>query len=148
MRDVLQRALDFALAKEKEAEAFYRTWAGKAADPAVIALLNELKASEHGHYEMLSRITVDELIAGSSSPTSADADLVELLNDATATSSMSLGDALLLAIRREDTSVALYERLAEFKGEASALFRGLAAEERRHRSRLEAQYKQLPRSGE
>ena len=143
MRNVLQRALDFAIAKEKEAETFYRTWADKAADPAVIGLLNELKAAERGHYEMLSRITVDELIGARETAASYGPDLDTLMTDVVPSPAMSVLDAILLAIRREETSVALYERLAEFRGEAAALFRGLAAEERRHRSRLGTQYEEM-----
>ena len=56
MRDKLRQALDFAVAKEKEAEAFYKEWADRAKDPAVKGILAELAATERGHMEMLSRI--------------------------------------------------------------------------------------------
>jgi rubrerythrin len=141
MRDLVQKALDFAIAKEKEAEAFYRDWAEKVTDPSAKALLNELKAAERSHFEMLSRITVDELVAeGKGSSGRPDLKIAELLVDVDPTPSMSLQEAMVVAMKREATSVALYEKLAQLRGEAAALFHGLAEEERRHKSWLEKQY--------
>jgi len=56
-----------------------------------------------------------------------------------------LPEAWQLAIRREIESNRFYARMAQSSGDSSlrALFESLAAEEARHRQRLEAEYKQL-----
>lgn len=139
MQDKTQKALNFAVAKEREAEAFYKEWAQKAKDPAVKALFAELAATEHGHAEILSRITRDEMIARGSAPVD-EIGLAELLADVRATAKMGLQEAMILAMKREEVSVALYERLADFGGVAEPLLRALAREERRHKQRLETEY--------
>lgn len=139
MRDVLQKAIDFAVAKETEAEAFYKEWAGKVTSPATRALLAELAAAESGHKEMLSRIRPEDIIAKGMDESIAPG-LVDVLVDVKARKTMDVQEAMILAMKREAASVALYERMAEFGGEAKALFLGLAKEEERHRDRLEAEY--------
>jgi len=139
MRDAIQKAIDFALAKEVEAEAFYKEWADNVSSTAVKALFAELAAAENGHAEMLRRIRPEEIIAADSHP-EGDLGLVDLLVEIDPDPSMGVQEAMILAMKREATSVALYERLAEFGGEAQALLRGLAKEERKHRDRLEAEY--------
>jgi len=139
MQDTTQKALDFAVAKEREAEAFYKEWSQKAKDPGVTALFAELAATECGHAEVLSRITRDEMIARGSVPVDKMG-LAELLADVKATEKMGLQEAMILAVKREEVSVALYERLAGFHGEAEPLLRALAREERRHKQLLEAEY--------
>ena len=139
MRDAIQKAIDFALAKEIEAEAFYKEWAENASSTAVKALFAELAAAENGHAEMLRRIRPDEIIAAGSN-VEGRAGLVDFLEEIDPDPSMGIQEAMILAMKREATSVALYERLADFGGEAEALLRGLANEERKHRDRLEAEY--------
>ena len=139
MQDKLQKALDFAVAKEREAEAFYKEWSRKATNPGVKALFAELAATERGHMEILSRITRNEMTARNGEPVD-DLGLAELLADVKATAKMGLQEAMILAMKREEVSVALYERLADFGGEAESLLRALAREERRHKARLEAEY--------
>ena len=139
MRDQVQKALDFAVAKERQAEEFYKTWSGNAKDPGVQALFSELAATERGHMEMLSRLAPGEIVSGTQGETD-DLGLTELLVDVEASPAMGIQEAMILAMKREAISVALYERLAEFGGEAASLFRALAKEETKHKSRLEAEY--------
>lgn len=139
MRTRIQHALDFALAKEREAESFYKTWAETVTDSGVKELLIGLGAAERGHIEMLLHITPEDLITRADEPIE-DLGLVQYLVDVQADPEMTLQEAMILAMKREEVSIALYERLSEFSGEASALFRGLAAEERRHKLRLETEY--------
>jgi len=139
MRDPMRKALDFAIAKEKEAEAFYKEWAQAAKDPAVHALFAELAGSEHGHMEILSNITPEEIIRRHDT-TTGDLGLSELLIDVAAAPDLTLQEALIVAMKREETAVKLYTRLAEFGGEAQSLFEALAKEERRHKIKLETEY--------
>ena len=139
MNDELQRVLDFAIEKEQEAEAFYKEWAAKVKNPAVVALFAELAATEHGHAEMLAHLTLDDLgeraTAGSS-----DLGLSERLVDVEASEGMGVQAAMVVAMKREEAAAALYDELARLGGETQSLFEALAAEERAHKGRLEAEY--------
>lgn len=139
MRDQMRKALDFAIAKEKEAEAFYKEWSQKVEDPAVQGLFAELVGIEHGHMEMLSRITPEEMAATGDSEV-GELNLSEFLIDVKASPNLNLQEALILAMKREQGAVALYSRLAELNGEARSLFEALAKEEGRHKIKLEAEY--------
>ena len=139
MRDQMRKVLDFAIAKEKEAEAFYKEWSQKAKDPAVQGLFAELAGVEHGHMEMLSRITPEEMAATGDSAVD-ELNLSELLINVEASPNLNLQESMILAMKREQGAVALYSRLAELNGEARPLFEALAKEEGRHKASLEAEY--------
>ena len=139
MRGQMRKALDFAIAKEEEAEAFYKEWSQKAKDPAVQGLFAELAGVEHGHVEILSQITPDEMVAGGDS-TVSELNLSDLLIDVKATPKLNVQEAMILAMKREEGAVKLYSQLAEMNGEARSLFEALAREEGRHKAKLEAEY--------
>jgi rubrerythrin len=139
MRDQLRKALDFAIAKENEAVTFYKEWAQKADDPTVRGLFAELAGVEHGHVEMLTHITPEEM-ASVSEIQPQDLGVSNWLVDIAAAPKMSLQEAMILAMKREENAVRLYTRLAEFNGEARSLFEALAREETRHKRQLEAAY--------
>jgi len=138
MRDQIRRALDFAIAKEREAQDFYLEWAKKAQSPAIATLFAELAEAERGHETMLRSISVDQLL--SETEPVADLGLSGILVEAPPSPGMTLQQALVLAMKREETSVALYERLATFGGPAAEIFKALAGEEKRHKLRLESDY--------
>jgi rubrerythrin len=138
MRDNIRKALDFAIAKEAEAELLYKTWAEVSVEPAVRRLFAELGAAEHDHAEMLRHVVPGDLIGRRDDV--ADLGLSDALRDVPPSPSMTLPDALTLAMQREDLAVRLYDRLAELGGEPAALFRSLARVERSHKRRLEEAY--------
>ena len=138
MNDTLKEALEFATTKEREAEKFYRTWANQASNPAVKALFSELAETERGHAEKLSRIAPEDLIA--QGRTLSDLGLSDYLVEVEPQPGMSLQDALILAMKREEASAALYERLSQFGGNAQSLFAALVQEECCHKRLLEAEY--------
>jgi rubrerythrin len=131
--------LDFAIEKEKEAEAFYKEWAAKVENPAVVALFAELAATEHGHFEMLSHITPEDLPAGLTAE-AADLGLSDQLVGIKASPGIGVQEAMVLAMKREEAAAALYDKLARLGGETRSLFEALANEERRHKQKLEAEY--------
>ena len=138
MRDPMQKALDFAVAKEREAEAFYKEWSQKAEDPTVKALFSELAGIEHGHAEILSRITPQEASARVAGTSELGAS--ELLVNVKASPKLTLQEAMIVAMKREEVAMRLYTRLSELKGEAKSLFVALAKEEARHKASLQDQY--------
>jgi rubrerythrin len=129
--DSLQRALDFAVAREKEAELLYKGWEQRAPTARLKSLLAELGAAERGHHEMLLHILPDEVV-----PRRAKSDaavgITRLLADVACPSGPLSRDAVALAVRREEALVTLYKLLADLGGETAQLFRALAAEEERH----------------
>ena len=139
MNDELQRVLDFAIEKEKEAEAFYKEWAAKVKNPAVVELFAELAATEHGHAEMLAHLTLDDLGEPAAAGTS-DLGLSDRLVDIEASEGMGVQEAMVLAMKREAAAAALYDELALLGGETQSLFEALAVEERAHKGRLETEY--------
>lgn len=141
MNEELRQTLDFAIEKEQEAEAFYKEWAAKVTSPAVVALFAELAATEHGHFEMLSHLTPEDL-AGRQAAAPENMKLTELLVDVEASEGMGVQEAMILAMKRETSAAALYDELARLGGETQSLFEALAKEERAHKQRLEAEYDQ------
>ena len=47
---------------------------------------------------------------------------------------------IVVAMKREETSARLYERLAELGGESAPLFHSMANEEREHKRKIETVY--------
>ncbi len=138
MKDPLQKVLSFAVAREQEAEAFYKDWAQRTVDPAVRVLFGELGAREHGHWQLLAHITPKDLVAQPHQ--AADLAMAEGLVEIKARAGMTLQQALVVAMKREEASARLYERLAEFGGESAPLFRFMANEEREHKRKIEMVY--------
>lgn len=137
MNDCLQRALDFAVAREKEAELLYKRWEQHAPTARLKSLLAELGAAERGHHEMLLHISPDEIV-----PRRAKSDaavgVTALLADVVCPSGPLSHDAVALAVRREEALVVLYKFLAGLGGETAQLFRALTAEEKGHVALLRA----------
>ncbi len=136
MRQELEKAIGFALTREKEAEAFYKDWAQRASDPAVRLLFAELGAREHGHWQMLAHITPGDLTAHPQCATHLG--IAEWLVDIKAHAGVTLQDGLAVAMEQEGAAARLYDKLAELGGESAPLFRAMASEEREHRRRIEA----------
>jgi rubrerythrin len=137
MKDPLQKVLDFAATREQEAEAFYKHWAQAAENEAVRVAFGELGATEHGHWQVLVHVTPADLTAASRERI-ADLGVSEWLVEVKARPGLSLQEAFIVAMKREEASARLYDRLAELGGETAVLFRSLANEERRHLKTIEA----------
>jgi rubrerythrin len=139
MKDPLQKVLDFAAAREQEAEAFYKEWARKVDHESVRVLFGELGAVEHGHWQLLAHVTPSDVVARSTGRV-ADLGISEWLVEVKARSGLSLQQALIVAMKREESSAQLYDRLAQCGGESATLFRSLANEERSHKKAIETIY--------
>ena len=138
MDDRSSQILEFAIARETAAEAFYTRWSAKC--PAELAkLLHELAREEHEHQEKLALVTPDDLIAQGVAP--AEFGLINGLPETPEDEeNLTVLDVLAIAIKREETSIQLYERLHASASRHAALFAALVEEERRHKHRLELEY--------
>lgn len=139
MRNPLQVALDFAVARSQEAEALFKEWAPRVDDPEIQALFAELAAAERGRTEMLSRMIPEELTARAGEAP----ELADLLVDLKAAPRSTLEKALSVVIRRKGVTAALYDRIARLEGEACSFFRAMADEDRRAVRVLEAYVERL-----
>ena len=138
MNDQARQILEFAIAKEKAAEAFYTRWSAKC--PSDLAkVLHDLAREEHDHQKKLSLVSPEDLIAEGVAP--AEFGLVKELPEAPEDEEdMTPLDVLSIAIRREEAAVILYERLLASATRHADLFKALVEEERRHKHRLELEY--------
>jgi len=136
--DQARQILEFAVAKEKAAEAFYTRWSAKC-PPDLANVLHDLAHEEHSHQEKLSLVTPEDLIAEGVAPAEFGLikDLPEVPEDE---EDMTPLDILSIAIQREQASVLLYERLRASASRHESLLEALIEEERRHKHRLELQY--------
>ncbi len=127
MRDPLKKALNFAMARSREAETLFKEWAPKTGDPEFQALLAGLAAAERGRTEMLSRMIPEELTGGFVEVP----ELADLFVDIKAPRRPTLAKAIDVAIRRKAVTADFYDRLAGLGGEACSFFRSMADADRR-----------------
>ncbi len=137
MNDQARQILDFAIAKEKDAEAFYLRWSAKCHSD-LAKVLDDLAREEHEHIDKLSMVTPEDLMAEGVAP--AEFGLAKELPEVPEEEDMTPLDVLSVAIRREQASITLYDRLRATATKQEPLFRALIEEERRHKHRLELEY--------
>jgi rubrerythrin len=133
--------LAFAVAREIDAAAGYARIEALAGTPALRRLAGELREQEEGHRRLLEGLDPATL-AGPAGRLTVDLRIVDGLPDERPAPDMSVQDMLVFAAKKEAQAVALYESLAPLAGtsEHQRLFRFLAAQEREHKLRLEAEY--------
>jgi len=133
--------LDFAIAEEEKAAAFYRQLAEKAEAPGLSTTMLELAAEEDLHRDRLVAIKAGDLSQLSTEKVRG-LDISDFLLDIEPSPKMSVADALRYAMNAEQVAFQLYSDLAgaaEDPGLAT-LFRALARQEEHHRVLLERQF--------
>jgi rubrerythrin len=138
MNDVL----DFAIAREVEADQFYTGLAARMEVPAMTKVFTDFAAEERGHKVKLQGVKRGEYrFEGSAGPVQG-LGLAEYLVEGELTPDMSYPDALVLAMKKEKASYKLYMELAALAEDRAtqALFLTLAGEEARHKLRFEIEY--------
>ncbi|MBN1938624.1 MAG: hypothetical protein JW843_03495 [Candidatus Aminicenantes bacterium] len=137
----LDDVLAFAIEREEEAAALYRSVAAEARTESLRLLLGDLEAEERAHKALLEKFR-----AGAAVPSAGSKVLDLKLTDALAADSAdpagSAQDVLILAARKEARAAELYARLAASAStdEMRSLFDYLAGQELRHKFRLENEY--------
>jgi rubrerythrin len=138
----LEQALDFAIEREKEAQAFYLEWAEKESDADMTQVLLEFAEQECQHKEALEKVRKGHKALRFKEDLFPSIHLVDFVVDARMGPDMTLEDALAVAMKREKVSYRLYLELAA-AAESEALVDmlvSLAHEEANHRARLEIEY--------
>jgi len=144
MKSPLARVLDFAVARSKEAHAFFKVWTPQEEGPEIQALFTQFAAAERGRVEMLSRMIPDELVGKTVDVSGLSDCLVELKEPPRLTRL----EAVRLAIQRKHRIADLYDRIAKLEGEACSFFHAMAEEDRRTMCALEEYAKRLAADNE
>ena len=131
----------FALEKEKEAVDFYSQCSQLTERSGMKKAFLEMADEERRHIQMLEHFHPDH-VEKLKLKIIPNLKISDYLVDSVFSPDMSYQDLLILAMKREEKSVALYTVLAE-KGEDPSiqrLFEILAQEELKHKNRLEKEY--------
>jgi rubrerythrin len=131
----------FAIEKEQEAADLYRDLSAKSESSGVREMFQELAKQEEGHKARLESLSRDGFPGGGAGAV-PDLKISDYLVDIAIGPESSYQDVLIFAMKREEASVALYTRLSGDATDQSAksLFLSLAAEEKKHKLRLETEY--------
>jgi rubrerythrin len=132
-----QEALNYAIAREQDANSLYRLLAGRARQPATRVMLEELAVQEHQHQERLEGLT--EKALARMKPGEVTVGEPEGTKDVEFDPEMDFVAALRLAIHKEEDSVRLYQSLGREAdaGSLKKLFSALVEQEQGHRARLQ-----------
>ena len=139
--------ISFAVMREEESHEFYRDLAEKTDDPFLKPLFIDFAREELQHKKML--LTIDagglEEMFEKILKQQVDLGIARKLENVKPDPQMAFGDALILAMKREDKAFELYSLLAEISedDDLSLLFLGLAKEEEQHCIKIKKTYKSL-----
>ena len=134
--------LDFAIANEVEASAFYLDLASKMEVPAMKRAFEEFAQEEAMHKAKLEAVKRGEFSFGSGSAKVQSLGLADYLIESEPKGDMTYIEALILAMKKEKAAYKLYLDLAAVAEaeELTNLFLSLAAEEAKHKLRFEIEY--------
>jgi rubrerythrin len=139
--------ISFAVMREEESHDFYKDLAEKTTDPFLQPLFIDFAREELQHKKMLLTIDADALEKMYEKIVKKQNDLgiAKNMEKVAPDPDMAFGDALILAMKREDKAFELYSLLAEISedDDLSILFLGLAREEEQHKMKIEKTYKSL-----
>ncbi len=137
----VEEILNFAIAKEEEAAAFYRQLAARVEWPWMTKTFEQFAREEDGHKAKLLKIQRGK------SPVLAAEKVVDLkigdyLADVDPAGDLDYQRALIVAMKREKASFKLYSDLADLVDDTRlrSLFVVLAQEEAKHKLRFELEY--------
>ena len=138
----LHEIIEFAIAREKEAAAFYRNLQGRAPFSAVKKMLEDLEAMEIGHVTVLENIKRKgkEALTPKSVTDLKISDY--LVAPEKPDEELEYQDILILAMKREEASYNLYTELASRAAgtETEKVFLRIASEEAGHKLKFESLY--------
>ncbi len=135
--------LQFAIGKEKEAVTFYSDLHQKETGKALKETFKNLAQEEAQHVKMLTSISQNkEVIASYKEEKVTDLKISDYMVEKEYEEGMPMEDILVLAMKREEAAVKLYEDMAtrSENEDATTLFKLLAQEEAEHKYTFEKMY--------
>jgi rubrerythrin len=142
----LEKILTKAIEKEIHSQSLYRSLSQKVNDRAAKVAFRELAQDEIGHQKLLERYLRGDIKEGTLSHGQiVDYKLAEHLDQPALSVDMKLPEVFLLAANREMSSHEFYLGLAQIhpEGEVKRLFEVLAAEELKHKRKVELLYTEV-----
>jgi len=141
----IQDILDFAISKEKEAAAFYTEASKEESMSGAKEMLKEFAQQERKHKTLLEEFKKKGFASGISEykfKWITDIKRSNYVVDLEYHKGMAYNELLMLAMKREEKALALYnEMLAKSdKAEGKKLFKMLCQEEAKHKLALETMY--------
>lgn len=141
----LAEIIDFAIAKEIEAEEFYRSVAEQESFSGKKEMFLEYAGEEKKHQTMLENLKAGKMgkdLEDYKFKWITDIKRSDYVHDVEYTPNMTYPDILMLACKREEKSLALYNELMEKaeSEEAKKIFKILCQEEAKHKLVLETMY--------
>jgi rubrerythrin len=137
----VEEIINFAIDKEREAVTFYEGLAQKIENPVVKDAVLRMADEERKHEKLLAGLTPAQ-IQFARQPSQPDIKLSDYLVETPPTRDMNYQELLVIAMKREEKSYALYSEL-ELRASDDAtrkVFTLLKGEELKHKSRLEKEY--------
>lgn len=135
--------LDFAISEEQKAHDFYVGLAGKLDAPALKQMFEGFALEELGHKAKLEAVKNGKKLLSAAAKV-ADLKIGDYLVEVETDDPQKLDyqQALIIAMKKEDSSMRLYKDLAGRAGvaEIKDLLLGLAQEEAKHKLRFEVEY--------
>lgn len=133
--------LDFAIAREEEAAAFYRDLAGRMEWPWMTKTFEGFAREEDGHKAKLLGIKRGKLVVVPAEKV-MDLKIGDYLVDVEPSGKLDYQNALIIAMKKEKKAFKLYMDLADATDDANlhSLFLVLAQEEAKHKLRFELEY--------
>ena len=143
MASPFEEIISFALDKEKEAMLFYEDLSRQIDDPVMKESLLSMADEEQKHARLLRGLAPKNIILGPS-PSEQDLKISNYLLDVKPSRDLSYQELLIIAIKREEKSLALYSDLEKRAADTATrnLFGLLKGEELKHKTRLEREYEE------
>jgi rubrerythrin len=141
--NTLPEIIQFAIDKEKNAQAFYRSAAGLSQYPGIPALFSELAEEEEKHEKLLKDISQAASLPETTGKV-PDLKISDYLVDLKFFPNMKYQEVMMLAMKNEEKSMKFYRAWSENAAQEDhkKLFAHLAEEEAKHKYRLESLYDQ------
>ncbi|MCE5243576.1 MAG: ferritin family protein [Syntrophobacteraceae bacterium] len=137
----LDDVIAFAVLKEERSAEFYRECAQRARNPGIKEFFDEMAAQEQHHKELLQGLNSED-VSGVQLEKTEDLRISDYLMDSAFHPNITYQDALILAMKKEEKSRVFYSAWKNkcVSEAAAVLFEFLAAEEAKHKKRLETIY--------
>ncbi len=134
--------LDYAIEREKEAREMYVGYAARTDRKGLRSLLLTMADQEKWHEQNLRELKSGKPAASIFSGSAQDIGLSQYTVEESYSPDMGYQEFLLLVIKKEEKSMALYSRLEAMAAddESKLLFKGLAEEEKRHKALAQDRY--------
>jgi len=141
-QEKFKEIIDFAIRSEQEAVYFYQNLQKMSSFQNQKDIMREFELMEKGHIEILKKIDIASGTDSSKIPNVANLSISEFLVEVPAKPDMDYQDVLIIAMKREENALKLYEKLAAESDtdEIKTLFTRLAAEEAKHKHHFEKIY--------